>query len=68
MYVCKGIGIESCKFEPARVAVKIDQFRLGSSIWHEKKGDGRFICYQEVENGIWTKKTLIFDCVPIRER
>ena len=63
---CKGIFIEACGYEEVSLPALIDQAKSQlHGIWHEKKSDYT-MCYMELEGGIWTKKTLMFRCIPVR--
>lgn len=64
---CKGIGFQACEYESVTAPTEIDQLRLGTSIWHEDKGDGLTMCYEQIKKGIWTERLLMFKCTPIQE-
>ncbi len=65
--LCKGIGIEMCDYEPAEIPKVIDQLFGGWNIWHEAKRGDRYMCYQLLEPGIWTKELLMFECTPVQK-
>ncbi len=63
---CKGIGFEVCSYEEITLPDLIDQAKSPlNGIRHEKKSDYT-MCYMDLEEGIWTKKLLMFRCIPVR--
>ena len=63
---CKGIGFEVCSSEEITLPKLIDQAKSPlNGIRHEKKRDYT-MCYMDLEQGIWTKKFLLFRCIPVR--
>lgn len=62
--VCKGIGLETCGYQEVQIPALVNTMRREwGGVYHEKKSNFT-MCYLQMEQGIWTKKKLMFKCVP----
>ena len=63
---CRGAGVEWCSSEriPVPESINLDEERW-RGVWHEAKSHGLIMCYQHVDSGFFTTRSLRFACQPI---